>query len=408
MQDITERKQTERELREHERFLDSIIENIPNMIFVKDARDHRFVRFNKAGEELLNVSREEFLGKNDYDLFPREQADFFTAKDREVLAAGKALDIPEEPMETRLRGTRFLHTKKITILDDSGAPRYLVGISEDITERKQAERKLREQERFLDSIIENIPDMIVVKEAEGLRFLRVNKAGERLLGRSRDDLIGMTDRDVFAPDQAERLIALDREVLQTGQYLETAELEVELGSRGVRVLHNKKLPILDDAGAPKYLLCISEDITETRAAERALRAAKEEAEAANRAKSEFLSRMSHELRTPMNAILGFGQLLEYNPAEPLSEVQKRHVEYILSGGRHLLGLIDEILDLAKIESVRFELPMEDVSLRAVIDECLSLTRPSADEVGVELVYRCARETAVCVRADYTRTKQVLL
>ena len=378
------------------------------MIFVKDARDHRFVRFNKAGEELFGVSREEFLGKNDYDLFPREQADFFTAKDREVLAAGKALDIPEEPMETRLRGTRFLHTKKITILDDSGAPRYLVGISEDITERKQAERKLREQERFLDSIIENIPDMIVVKEAEGLRFLRVNKAGERLLGRSRDDLIGMTDRNVFAPDQAERLIALDREVLQTGQYLETAELEVELGSRGVRVLHNKKLPILDDAGAPKYLLCISEDITETRAAERALRAAKEEAEAANRAKSEFLSRMSHELRTPMNAILGFGQLLEYNPAEPLSEVQKRHVEYILSGGRHLLGLIDEILDLAKIESGRFELSMEDVSLCAVIDECLSLTRPSADEVGVELVDRCARETAVCVRADYTRTKQVLL
>ena len=408
VQDITERKQTERELREHERFLDSIIENIPNMIFVKDARDHRFVRFNKAGEELLGVSREEFLGKNDYDLFPREQADFFTAKDREVLAAGKALDIPEEPMETRLRGTRFLHTKKITILDDSGAPRYLVGISEDITERKQAERKLREQERFLDSIIENIPDMIVVKEAEGLRFLRVNKAGERLLGRSRDDLIGMTDRDVFAPDQAERLIALDREVLQTGQYLETAELEVELGSRGVRVLHNKKLPILDDAGAPKYLLCISEDITETRAAERALRAAKEEAEAASRAKSEFLSRMSHELRTPMNAILGFGQLLEYNPAEPLSEVQKRHVEYILSGGRHLLGLIDEILDLAKIESGRFELSMEDVSLRAVIDECLSLTRTSADEADVELVDRCARETAVCVRADYTRTKQVLL
>ena len=150
------------------------------------------------------------------------------------------------------------------------------------------------------------------------------------------------------------------------------------------------------------------DITQLKRAEEELQEAKEHAEAASRAKSEFLSHMSHELRTPMNAILGFGQLLEYNPAEPLSEVQKRHVEYILSGGRYLLGLIDEILDLAKIESGRFELSMEDVSLRAVIDECLSLTRPSADEVGVELVYRCARETAVCVRADYTRTKQVLL
>ena len=150
------------------------------------------------------------------------------------------------------------------------------------------------------------------------------------------------------------------------------------------------------------------DMTQRKRVEEELLEAKERAEAANRAKSEFLSRMSHELRTPMNAILGFGQLLEYNSAEPLSEVQKRYVEYILSGGRHLLGLIDEILDLAKIESGRFELSMEDVSLRAVIDECLSLTRPSADEVGVELVDRCARATAVYVRADYTRTKQVLL
>ena len=408
VQDITERKQIERALREHERFLDSIIENIPDMIFVKDALTLRYVRVNKAGEELVGHSQDHLIGKSDHELFSRDQADQSAAFDREVVETGTILDIPEREVESYSRGTRILHNRKVPILDDDGAPRYVLCISDDITERKQTERTLREHQRFLDSIIENIPDMIVVKEAEGLRFLRVNKAGERLLGRSRDDLIGKTDRDVFRPDQAERLIALDREVLQTGQYLETAELEVELGSRGVRVLHNKKLPILDDAGAPKYLLCISEDITESRDAERALRVAKEEAEAANRAKSEFLSRMSHELRTPMNAILGFGQLLEYNPAEPLSEVQKRHVEYILSGGRHLLGLIDEILDLAKIESGRFELSMEDVSLRAVIDECLSLTRTSADEAGVELVDRCARETAVCVRADYTRTKQVLL
>ena len=294
------------------------------------------------------------------------------------------------------------------VFDESGQPVRVVGTVQDITERKRAERMLREHDRFLDSIIENIPDMIFVKDARTRKYVRVNKAGEELVGHSRDQLIGKTDHELFARDQADQSVAFDREVVQTGTILDIPERVVESYSRGTRILHNRKVPILDDDGAPKYVLCISDDITERRQAERALRAAKEEAEAANRAKSEFLSRMSHELRTPMNAILGFGQLLEYNPTEPLSEVQKRHVEYILSGGRHLLGLIDEILDLAKIESGRFELSLEDVSLRAVVDECLSLTRTSADEADVELVDRCARETAVCVRADYTRTKQVLL
>src|SRR6185503_7506214 len=91
-------------------FLDSIIENIPNMVFVKDAKDLRFVLFNRAGEELLGRPRAEILGKTDYDFFPKEEADFFTAKDREVLASGRVLDIPEEPIVTADKGVRILHT----------------------------------------------------------------------------------------------------------------------------------------------------------------------------------------------------------------------------------------------------------------------------------------------------------
>jgi PAS domain S-box-containing protein len=129
-------------------FLDSIVENIPNMVFVKDAKDLRFVLFNKAGESLLGYARADLLGKNDYDFFPKEQADFFVQKDRDVLNSGNLLDIPEEPLQTRHQGLRFLHTRKIPILDSSGKPLYLLGISDDITERKaQAEnfRKLNEQ-----------------------------------------------------------------------------------------------------------------------------------------------------------------------------------------------------------------------------------------------------------------------
>ena len=133
------RRRSERELLEANRFLDSIVENIPDMVFVKEAKELRFVRLNKAGEELLGRGRRDMLGKNDHDLFPKEEADFFNAKDREVLAGGRLLDIPVEPLQGA-GGIRLVHTKKIPLLGPAGEPRYLLGIAEDITERKQAER----------------------------------------------------------------------------------------------------------------------------------------------------------------------------------------------------------------------------------------------------------------------------
>ena len=150
--DITERKKNEDNLRKANIFLDSIIENIPNMIFLKDANELRFVRFNKAGEYFLGISREELLGKNDHDLFPKNQADFFTENDRRVLQSKQLLDIPEEPIQTKQQGIRILHTKKVPVFNELGEPEFMMGISEDITERKLVEEtlaeKMKELERF--------------------------------------------------------------------------------------------------------------------------------------------------------------------------------------------------------------------------------------------------------------------
>jgi len=140
--DLSGKQAAERGLEHMRTFLDSIVENLPSMVFVKDATELRFVRFNRAGEELLGFRRDALLGKNDYDFFPKEQADFFIGKDRSVLAARELLDIPEEEIRTSTGEIRILHTKKVPIPDRDGTPQYLLGISEDITARKRAEQQL--------------------------------------------------------------------------------------------------------------------------------------------------------------------------------------------------------------------------------------------------------------------------
>ena len=186
--DITERKQAEIENWQMQNFLNSIIDNIPNMLFVKDAENLQFLRFNKAGEELLGYPREAFLGKSDADFFPPEEAQFFIAKDREVLAQGKILDIPEERIQTSHQGTRILHTRKIPIIDELGNSKYLLGISEDITEFKQSQAKLIEITQLQQAILDGANYTIISTDTNGI-IKTFNAAAERLLGYSSAELV---------------------------------------------------------------------------------------------------------------------------------------------------------------------------------------------------------------------------
>jgi two-component system NtrC family sensor kinase len=145
--DMRSQRKADSQLKKLNAFLDSIVANVPLMLFVKDADSLRFELFNKAGQELLGYSQEDLIGKNDYDFFPKEEADFFIQKDREVLEGKKMVDIAEEEIKTT-RGLRTLHTMKIPILDEKGTPRYLLGISEDITDRKRLRNFVAQNEKL--------------------------------------------------------------------------------------------------------------------------------------------------------------------------------------------------------------------------------------------------------------------
>jgi PAS domain S-box-containing protein len=205
-------------LRETTQFLDAIIENIPDMVFVKEADRLSFVRFNRAGEKLLGVSAADLIGKNDYDFFPLAEADFFTQKDRETLANKQLVDIPEEPIQTRT-GTRWLHTKKVPLVDAAGIPRYLLGISHDITERKRADALLRaaketvenanrELEAFAYSIAHDL--RAPLRGILGYSAAILEDVGDKLEGQPREYLTRMQDAAARMATLIEELLGLAR------------------------------------------------------------------------------------------------------------------------------------------------------------------------------------------------------
>ncbi len=234
-------------------------------------------------------------------------------------------------------------------------------------------------------------------------IVEVNDQFCAISGYTRAELIGRNHRIVKSDQHPPEFYRALWRTIAAGQIWH-GELCNRRKDGGLHWVAATIVPICDSRGTPQQYISIRTDITRIKAQKRALIVARETAEAANRAKSEFLSSMSHELRTPMNAILGFAQMLETD--HELSADQKDSVHEIVKAGKHLLGLINEVLDLAKIEAGRIDLSMEGLSVRALAEECALSVAPLAARRGIRITIDATGELAVF--ADRNRLRQVLL
>jgi PAS domain S-box-containing protein len=276
----------------------------------------------------------------------------------------------------------------------------------DLDAREGAEGSLRRSQQFLDSVIDLLPVMVFVKDAREMRFVRFNRTAEQLVGLPRSAVLGRTDADLFPAPMAEGFRTVDRAVLASDEVRDIPE-EVMVASNGaVRTMHTRKVTIRDEEGHPTFLLGVSEDITARKRAEQDIQRARDTAESANRTKSEFLAKMSHELRTPLNSIIGFSQLLEEESFGPLNDRQRRYVGNVLTSGRQLLELINDILDLSKVEAGRMELSLAAVALVPLLHEAIALVEPLAVQSRLHLSLEI-EEPLPAVLVDASRLRQVL-
>lgn len=210
-----------------------------------------------------------------------------------------------------------------------------------------AKEKALENEAFIENVFENIPSMIFIKNADDLRFVRVNKAAEELLGYTKNELNGRMDYDFFPKDQADFFTSKDRAVLENNTLIIVEEESIDT-KFGKRILSTKKIAIRDAKGRNRYLLGISEDITSRKAIENALIVAKEKAEESDRLKSAFLQNISHEIRTPLNAICGFSEKI--NSPRIDDERRKLYSKIIVDNGLQLLNIVTDLLTISALET----------------------------------------------------------
>jgi PAS domain S-box-containing protein len=401
--DITEQKETEQALRDSELLYHSLVETIPQNIVRKDLDGH-FTFANQNFCQTIGRPLEEILGKTDHDLSPKDLADKYYRDDQKVIRTGNPLATMEEHT-TSEGGKMVIDVIKTPLVDSGGKILGTQCMFWDVTERHQMEEQLAYERDLLNAILENVPDRIFIKDTES-RFIKGSAALARRLGlESVDEMIGKNDYDFHPADQAKDFHEDEQRVILTGKSLvNKVEKQTDISGRSIWASVTK-VPFTNRTGIVTGIIGISRDITALKLAEQESARARDLALEAVQMKAQFLAVMSHEIRTPMNGIIGMIDLLL---ASELTEDQREYADTVRTSADALLEILNDILDLTKIDAGRLELEKEKFSLRQVVEEAVELHALRAEANDIELNCHIPTELDGQFRGDSGRLRQILL
>jgi PAS domain S-box-containing protein/hemerythrin-like metal-binding protein len=419
--DITERKRAEAALRESELMSRQLYNSMPDPVFIVTPDGTRFLDVNDAASDALGYTREELLQAGPAAIDAPSDKEKLPERFAELQRTGH---IVHETVHVCKNGQHLpveLHSRSIKL----GGQSVILGLARNLSERKRLQEELQRQRDFAEGLIEIAQAIILVLDTQG-RILRFNPYMERLSGYRLADLQGKDWFGAFLPPR-------DRKAMRSVFRAESGAVQtsgqicpIVTSSGEERQIEWYNTPLRDGDGAVMALLCIGQDITERRCTEAELEAyrqqlevrvaqrtceleqARDVAEAANRAKTVFLANMSHELRTPLNAILGFSQIMERDSRIP--EEQRHNVETIKRAGGHLLALINDVLEISRIEAGRTTVTREAFDLPATLFAVEGMIRVKAQAKGLAFGVECLAKADLPthVLGDAHHLRQVLL
>lgn len=400
--DITDSKRTEVALQDSGTLLRSIIDNTRALISLTDL-DGRYLLGNDAFAHTRGLTPESMIGTSIHDHALMDHANAGATQIQKVIESGKTITEERDTFLPDGAPYRTLITK-FPVFDKAGRLTGVGSIAIDISESRKMEQALRESETLLRLIIDNAPAMINLRDLDG-RYLLVNEAFARARGLSPETMAG-ANAPSSTEDHAGKAWTHHQMVVDKGETI-VEERDTTLPNGAPYRSLVTKFPVFDSAGVLTRIGSIGIDITQLKETETQLVLAREAAEIANRSKSEFLANMSHELRTPLNAVIGFAKALEIEIYGPVNARQRDRIGDIGQAGEHLLDLINDILDLSKIEAGEFELDLGDVDIARTIESSLRLIAVRAQDADVQL-YSETPQDMPKLYADERILKQMLI